>query len=37
MPGLVIPFLFFTLLYIALSAAVVWLLRRQIIESPKHA
>ncbi len=37
MPGLVIPFLFFTLLYIALSVAVVWLLRRQIIESPDHA
>jgi cytochrome d ubiquinol oxidase subunit I len=35
MPGLIVPFLFFTLLYIALSAAVVWLLRRQIIESPE--
>jgi cytochrome d ubiquinol oxidase subunit I len=35
MPGLVVPFLFFTLLYLALSAAVVWLLRRQIIQSPE--
>ena len=35
MPGLIVPFLFFTLLYIALSVAVVWLLRRQIIESPQ--
>ena len=35
MPGLVVPFLFFTLLYVALSAAVIWLLRRQILESPE--
>ncbi len=35
MPGLVVPFLFFTLLYVALSVAVVWLLRRQIIDSPE--
>jgi cytochrome d ubiquinol oxidase subunit I len=34
MPGLVVPFTFFTLLYIALSAAVVWLMRRQIMKSP---
>jgi cytochrome d ubiquinol oxidase subunit I len=34
MPGLVVPFVFFTLLYIALSVAVVWLLRRQILQSP---
>jgi cytochrome d ubiquinol oxidase subunit I len=34
MPGLIVPFLFFTLLYIALSIAVVWLMRRQILQSP---
>jgi len=34
MPGLVVPFTFFTLLYVALSAAVVWLMRRQILKSP---
>jgi cytochrome d ubiquinol oxidase subunit I len=34
MPGLVVPFVFFTLLYVALSVAVVWLLRRQIVQSP---
>jgi cytochrome d ubiquinol oxidase subunit I len=34
MPGLIVPFSLFTLLYLALAAAVVWLLRRQIIESP---
>jgi cytochrome d ubiquinol oxidase subunit I len=34
MPGLVVPFLFFTVLYVALSVAVIWLLRRQILESP---
>lgn len=36
MPGLVVPFLLFTLLYIGLAAAVVWLLRRQILESPRE-
>jgi cytochrome d ubiquinol oxidase subunit I len=36
MPGLVVPFVFFTLLYIALAVAVVWLLRRQILQSPTH-
>jgi cytochrome d ubiquinol oxidase subunit I len=35
MPGLVVPFAFFTLLYILLSIAVVWLMRRQILESPR--
>jgi len=30
MPGLVVPFLAFTLLYVFLAAVVVWLLRRQI-------
>lgn len=34
MPGLVIPFTFFTLLYIGLAAAVTWLLYRQVIQSP---
>ncbi|HET7598879.1 MAG TPA: cytochrome ubiquinol oxidase subunit I [Gemmatimonadales bacterium] len=34
MPGLVVPFTFFTLLYVALTAAVVWLMRRQILETP---
>ena len=37
MPGLVVPFTTFTLLYLALSAAVVWLLRRQISQSPQLA
>ncbi len=36
MPGLVVPFLLFTLLYLGLAAAVVWLLRRQILESPRE-
>lgn len=34
MPGLVVPFLGFTLLYVALSVAVVWLLRRQVLMAP---
>jgi cytochrome d ubiquinol oxidase subunit I len=34
MPGLVVPFTFFTLLYVLLSVAVVWLMRRQILASP---
>lgn len=34
MPGLVIPFVTFTLLYLLLAAAVVWILFRQIIKSP---
>jgi cytochrome d ubiquinol oxidase subunit I len=33
MPGLVVPFLFFTLLYFALGATVVWLLWRQIVKT----
>jgi cytochrome d ubiquinol oxidase subunit I len=33
MPGLVVPFLFFTLLYIGLGAVVVFLLMRQIAET----
>jgi cytochrome d ubiquinol oxidase subunit I len=34
MPGLVVPFTLFTLLYCALGAVVAWLLYRQIIQSP---
>lgn len=34
MPGLVVPLTFFTLLYVALAVAVVWLLYRQIVRSP---
>lgn len=34
MPGLVIPFTFFTILYCALTVAVVWLMYRQIAKSP---
>src|SRR5687767_9406316 len=37
MPGLVVPFLLFTLLYCFLGVIVVWLLYRQIIRSPKSA
>ncbi len=35
MPGLIVPFLVFTLLYIFLAAIVVWLLLRQVAASPK--
>ena len=35
MPGLVVPFLGFSLLYCFLGATVVWLLYRQIIRSPR--
>jgi cytochrome bd ubiquinol oxidase subunit I len=35
MPGLVVPFLLFTLLYCFLGTIVVWLLYRQIVRSPK--
>jgi cytochrome d ubiquinol oxidase subunit I len=35
MPGLVVPFLGFTLLYCFLGVIVVWLLYRQIIRSPR--
>jgi cytochrome d ubiquinol oxidase subunit I len=34
MPGLVVPFLVFTLLYCCLGAIVAWLLYRQIVRSP---
>jgi cytochrome bd ubiquinol oxidase subunit I len=33
MPGLVVPFVGFTLLYCGLAVAVVWLLYRQIIKT----
>jgi len=35
MPGLKIPFVTFTLIYIFLAAVVVWLLIRQVAESPR--
>ena len=35
MPGLVVPFILFTLLYCFLGVIVAWLLYRQIIRSPK--
>lgn len=35
MPGLVVPFVTFTLLYIFLGAVVVWLLLRQVAASPR--
>ncbi len=35
MPGLVVPFLLFTILYCFLGVIVVWLLYRQIIRSPR--
>jgi cytochrome bd ubiquinol oxidase subunit I len=35
MPGLIVPFLVFTLLYLFLAAVVVWLLLRQVAASPK--
>ncbi|HEY8256079.1 MAG TPA: cytochrome ubiquinol oxidase subunit I [Gemmatimonadales bacterium] len=37
MPGLIVPFLGFTLLYCFLGAIVVWLLYDQIIRSPSHS
>ena len=36
MPGLVVPFLTFTILYIFLAAMTVWLLLRQVAASPKE-
>src|SRR5438132_12490078 len=35
MPGLIVPFLTFTLLYCFLGAIVVWLLYRHILRSPE--
>ncbi|MFL5403300.1 MAG: cytochrome ubiquinol oxidase subunit I [Gemmatimonadales bacterium] len=37
MPGLIVPFLLFTLLYCFLGIIVVWLLYRQIIRSPRSS
>jgi cytochrome d ubiquinol oxidase subunit I len=37
MPGLIVPLLTFTLLYILLAVAVVWLLYRQIVRGPVTA
>jgi cytochrome d ubiquinol oxidase subunit I len=37
MPGLVVPFVLFTLLYCFLGVIVAWLLYRQIIRSPKSS
>jgi cytochrome d ubiquinol oxidase subunit I len=37
MPGLVVPFVFFTLLYVFLAGVVVWLLLRQVAASPRVA
>ncbi|HXG45867.1 MAG TPA: cytochrome ubiquinol oxidase subunit I [Gemmatimonadales bacterium] len=36
MPGLVVPFTFFTLLYVFLGVVVGWLLYSQIVRSPGH-
>jgi hypothetical protein len=35
MPGLIVPFLLFTLLYLFLGVIVVWLVYRQIVRSPR--
>jgi cytochrome bd ubiquinol oxidase subunit I len=37
MPGLVVPFTTFTLLYVGLAISVVWLLYRQIVRAPRGA
>jgi cytochrome d ubiquinol oxidase subunit I len=37
MPGLIIPFVLFTLLYLFLAVVVVWLLFRQVARSPRDA
>jgi cytochrome d ubiquinol oxidase subunit I len=37
MPGLIVPFLLFTLLYCFLGVIVAWLLYRQIVRSPKSS
>ena len=34
MPGLIVPFLTFTLLYLFLAVIVVWLLWHQVVASP---
>jgi cytochrome d ubiquinol oxidase subunit I len=35
MPGLIVPFLAFTVLYLFLMLVVIWLLYRQIVRSPR--
>jgi cytochrome bd ubiquinol oxidase subunit I len=35
MPGLIVPFITFTLLYILLAIVTVWLLLRQVAASPR--
>ena len=35
MPGLIVPFITFGLLYLFLAVSVVWLLKRQVADSPK--
>src|SRR6185295_3204309 len=35
MPGLVVPFITFTLLYVFLTVIVIWLMRSQVMESPR--
>ncbi|MGE5092458.1 MAG: cytochrome ubiquinol oxidase subunit I [Bacillota bacterium] len=37
MPGIAVPFALFTLLYVGLAVAVVWLLYRQIVRAPRSA
>jgi cytochrome d ubiquinol oxidase subunit I len=37
MPGLVVPFLVFTLLYLLLGVIVVYLLRQHIVRAPSHS
>ena len=37
MPGIAVPFVLFTLLYLGLSTVVVWLLYRQIVRAPRAA
>lgn len=37
MPGLIVPFLTFTVLYLVLGGVTVWIMRRQIIQSPSGA
>jgi cytochrome bd-type quinol oxidase subunit 1 len=37
MPGLVVPFVTFTLLYILLAIVTVWLLLRQVAASPQDS
>ena len=36
MPGLIVPFLVFTLLYVLLGGVVAYMLRQQIVDAPKQ-